>query len=488
MPEHRLPDFACTANAIAWHARHAPDNVAVVEQGRRITYRQLATDLTSHVRFLRERDVRHDMLVGIEAAGAFYAQTLMFLAGEVIGVTATAFRRTDLVNDDPVLPDCDLLLVRAPPPSARQPLLVVPDDVAAGSKADTAATEPVDLEEQPGSGRIVRISRTSGSTGRAKAVPITYAVQQDIINNRIRQLPDAIAPAPRFLCIYGVNIRASYTRVYATLLTGGTVIFAHGQQVPYLLTSGTANWLALIAGSAELLVREVSAPPDGMPLLVELIGARSSPALRRLVRTRLNAIVRSNYSSNEVNTIATTDEDELAADILPDVSVRIVDEAGNDKALGETGLIRVRTSTMATGYWNEPALTAAAFIDGWYHTNDFGYMPEPGKLVVLGRADDMLNIGGIKLAPGPLEDEIKQLPGVRDAALLGITRELGLDSLLVAVEIDGTLPLDFRARIAPILNRYVGKFDILPLPSFPRTENGKIRRSEIAAAFRRSFG
>ena len=43
-------------------------------------------------------------------------------------------------------------------------------------------------------------------------------------------------------------------------------------------------------------------------------------------------------------------------------------------------MICVRTETMADGYWNDPALTAATFVNGWYHTADIGFIPEPGRV------------------------------------------------------------------------------------------------------------
>ena len=140
---------------------------------------------------------------------------------------------------------------------------------------------------------------------------------------------------------------------------------------------------------------------------------------------------------------------------------------------------------MASRYWNDPVLTASAFVDGWYHTSDVGFVPEPGKLVVLGRADDMLNIGGIKLPPAPIEDEIREIGGVLDAAVLTISDTTGSDALLVAVEVDAAAaPADLRVRVEPLVARYVRSFHLLPLPSFPRTETGKVRRHDIAAAFR----
>src|SRR3954449_5887221 len=138
-----------------------------------------------------------------------------------------------------------------------------------------------------------------------------------------------------------------------------------------------------------------------------------------MLRERLGAVVQVTYSSNETNTVCFVDNGNVGT-LIDGAEVRIVDHAGETLTQGQTGLVQVKTQTMAKAYWNDPARTAAAFVDGWYRTSDTGYIPEPGKLVVLGRADDMLNIGGVKVPPAPLEDAVKAIPGVIDAVLLNV--------------------------------------------------------------------
>jgi acyl-coenzyme A synthetase/AMP-(fatty) acid ligase len=167
------------------------------------------------------------------------------------------------------------------------------------------------------------------------------------------------------------------------------------------------------------------------------------------------------------------------------VEVRIVDENGQDKPDGEAGLVRVRTETMIHGYFNDPALTAAAFIDGWFHTADIGTRLAPDKLVVTGRADDVLNIGGLKFASSPIEARIKQIDGLNDAIVMNYARVDASATLVAAVETDNVpLPPDVEQKIVSILRRYTGGFEIMPLRKFPRTESGKIMRPAIEAAFR----
>jgi acyl-coenzyme A synthetase/AMP-(fatty) acid ligase len=226
-------------------------------------------------------------------------------------------------------------------------------------------------------------------------------------------------------------------------------------------------------------------PPPGHPPHVQLFGAAVAPGPRRLVRERLHATVENTYASNEMNLVAMMYDDSVGT-LCPGVEIRIVDESGRDKATGETGLIRVKSDAMAHEYFNDPELTAATFIDGWFQTSDIGVMPEPGRLAVLGRVDDMLNIGGVKVPPAPIEAQLKMIEGVRDAVVMSILSPNEVGSLLVAIEIDlDPIPADVERQIGAIVARYVGVFSIMPLRMFPRTESGKARRPVIEAAFRR---
>ena len=144
---------------------------------------------------------------------------------------------------------------------------------------------------------------------------------------------------------------------------------------------------------------------------------------------------------------------------------------------------------MANGYYNDPASSQSAFVHGWFRTNDIGYMPEAGRLVVLGRADDMLNIGGLKISPGPMEEAIRRIPTIIDAVVVRADGTADVGDLLVAIECEGghAAPGTDQA-VRAIVSAYVRTFHLMPLPSFPRTETGKVRRAEIEAAFRRRLG
>ena len=143
---------------------------------------------------------------------------------------------------------------------------------------------------------------------------------------------------------------------------------------------------------------------------------------------------------------------------------------------------------MVTGYIDAPELSRKTFVDGWYHSNDIGFQPSSRTLVVLGRADDVLNVGGTKVPPGPIEEQIRAIDGVLDATVTDVLGPSGREVLLVAVETGSPAgPPDLRPLISPIVQRYASAYVLLPLAVFPRTETGKIRKDAIQEAYRRAL-
>ena len=92
----------------------------------------------------------------------------------------------------------------------------------------------------------------------------------------------------------------------------------------------------------------------------------------------------------------------------------------------DEGRISLGGPTLAEGYLGEPELTAAAFTrDGagtrWFLTDDLGTLDEDGRLRVEGRVDDLVNTGGVKVAPRLVEDALlAHVPGVTEAVVVGV--------------------------------------------------------------------
>jgi acyl-CoA synthetase (AMP-forming)/AMP-acid ligase II len=101
---------------------------------------------------------------------------------------------------------------------------------------------------------------------------------------------------------------------------------------------------------------------------------------------------------------------------LPSLEVEIRGPEGEVLGPNQSGEIYVRGEQVSGEYAGKTMLTA----DGWFPTNDGGWMDDEGYLYVEGRLDDVIVRGGENISPGEIEDVLREHPGVADVAVLGV--------------------------------------------------------------------
>src|SRR5262249_18319036 len=119
--------------------------------------------------------------------------------------------------------------------------------------------------------------------------------------------------------------------------------------------------------------------------------------------------------------------------VIPDVQVRIVDDDGRDLGLDKEGHVQLRTPTQCNGYIGDEEATRESFRDGWFMPGDLGVMRPDGMLRVTGRADEIINVGGVKLSPTIVDDFLLALPGIVEAAAFARRRPGQPDEVWAAV-------------------------------------------------------
>jgi len=235
----------------------------------------------------------------------------------------------------------------------------------------------------------------------------------------------------------------------------------------------------------DLVERAGMAPPGPSRPTVVSIGGRVPPELRRRALDRVAKRLVEVYSSNEAGNIATIEGDAPgpAATVLPGVEVEIVDERGAPLPPGQEGEIRVRTPYMIDGFHGDPAATARMFKGGWFHPGDRGVLRAPERLEVLGRADELMNVGGIKVLPGDIEDVIRRGGKVSDAGVCMVRNADGIDEVWVAVCFAPGADAAAVERLRPTFRDFpFGPANLVPLNAIPRTDTGKIKRAELRRA------
>jgi len=114
---------------------------------------------------------------------------------------------------------------------------------------------------------------------------------------------------------------------------------------------------------------------------------------------------------------------------LPTLELEIRDEGGKPLPPGERGEIYVRGEQVAGEYLGRNALTA----DGWFPTNDGGWLDEGGFLFVEGRLDDVIVRGAENLSPGEIEDTLITHPAVAEAGVVGVPNDEWGETVAAAV-------------------------------------------------------
>jgi len=166
---------------------------------------------------------------------------------------------------------------------------------------------------------------------------------------------------------------------------------------------------------------------------------------------------------------------------------RIVDETGKVLAPGERGEVCIHSPANVRGYWNKPEATAQAFVDGWFHTGDVGYLDEDGFLYIVDRIKDIIIRGGENISCIEVEAAIYAHDAVDEAAVFGLPDERLGETVGAAVVLHPSAVLDADG-LRSYLAEHLAGFKI-PLhiwfhqDKLPRIASGKIFKRQLKADY-----
>ncbi|WP_404380728.1 o-succinylbenzoate--CoA ligase [Knoellia locipacati] len=158
--------------------------------------------------------------------------------------------------------------------------------------------------------------------------------------------------------------------------------------------------------------------------------------------------------------------------------------------LDTDGRIHLVGPTVARGYLGDPDRTRAAFpAPGTFRTDDVGHVDDEGRLHVDGRIDDLVNTGGLKVAPRLVEEAVARLEGIAEAVAVGIPDPEWGEVLAVAVVRDGTSPghaptvSGLREQLRGILPDHALPRAVREVDAIPARGPGKPDRAAIRRLF-----
>ena len=162
--------------------------------------------------------------------------------------------------------------------------------------------------------------------------------------------------------------------------------------------------------------------------------------------------------------------------------VAVMNDAGELLPCGEHGEIVIRGPNVAAGYHARPEVNRSAYTHGWFHTGDQGCLDADGYLHLTGRLDEIINRGGEKISPREIDAAIESHPGVRAAAAFGVRHPTLGQEVVAAVVKEGGTAIE-ESDIVDQVGQRMGPTRvprrIYFVDQLPRTESGKVRRSEL---------
>lgn len=201
------------------------------------------------------------------------------------------------------------------------------------------------------------------------------------------------------------------------------------------------------------------------------------------------------YGSTEMPTVSQCNPDDpldkrLNTDgrLNPGVEVRIVNDLGNDVDAGKEGEIAVRGAERFLGY-TDKALDDASFLEGgWFLTGDIGRIDAEGYLAITDRKKDIIIRGGENISSREVEELLIGVPGVREAAAIGVADARLGERICAVVTTDGSAEVSVTAIDQVFRSIGVARQKtpekLVILKEFPRTATGKIQKAEL----RRNLG
>jgi acyl-CoA synthetase (AMP-forming)/AMP-acid ligase II len=484
--------------AISWWAEKTPEAPALLgPECPAVSYRELHCRVTRSVAALRRLDVaQHDRVAIVLPDGV--AGTIALL-GAMSGSTAAPLN--PLLSPPEIQRDlgrlhAKVVIVAARSGAAVQAaglgLPVFERDSLSGHETTSFAAGNSAADD------IAAIIHTSGTTSLPKRVPITHRML--FAGARGRNSRRGFGPADSCLLLAPGFTVMYLTNLVTMLAAGGSAILvprleplpglrAHAELQPTWILAAPSLYHAML--EYEHVPRSCEWFRNSRLRLVNWGGSGADPALVRRLERAFSVPCDSVYGMSEASAIASPAAPGSArpgsVGKAAAAEIRIVNETGALLPAGATGEIAVRGPTVFAGYLDDAVATAAAFFpDGWFRTGDLGYLDGDDFLFLTGRLKDLINRGGVKIAPVEVDQALLSHPAVAEAATFAVPDAvLGEDAVAAVVVRPGmrVTPRELRrwmlARLTPAkVPRRV--WFVLELP---RTETGKVQRGELRRRF-----
>jgi fatty-acyl-CoA synthase len=497
----------------AWPGRRArmtPHRVAIVHETRTITYGEFSSRVARLANALRGIGVaRGDRVAYIGPNHPALAETLF-----ASGLLGTIFVP---LNTRLATPELEAQIVDAEPtvllwaPTFAETIAALRDSVPvrdfvavdAGDTRDSmsydellANADETPIDEAVSLGDVCMVQYTSGTTGRSKGVLLSHG---NITWNAYNMLLDVDVAADEVSLVSAPMFHtAALNQLFLpTFLKGGRSVlmssFEPGRAFD-LIAEHRVSWMF----GVPTMFHAMSQSPrwdhadlssvrtlmcGGAPLpeaLIRTYGARGLQLLQGYGMTETSPGALFLRAADSVEKIGSAGTPCFFTD------VKVVRPDGSDVDVGEPGEVVMRGPNVTTGYWRQPAETAAAFTDDWFHSGDVAVVDGDGYVTIVDRLKDMFISGGENVYPVEVENHLHANSAVADCAVIGVPDdvwgEVGRAVVVLRPGVNAT-PEAILAGLAGHVANYKIPKTLVLVDALPRSATGKLLRAKLRESY-----
>lgn len=345
---------------------------------------------------------------------------------------------------------------------------------------------------------VATLLYTSGTSGRPKGVMLS---EQNIFwgcTNLIHG--NAVNPASTFLCDMPLFHTAGLMAATRTpLFAGGAVMISEGFDPEWTLKRmmdpdlAITHYFSVPQMAATLWNRPEFDAAKLHKIVAWAIGGAPNPKAQSERFIGAGVRISEGFGMSETGSNFAIPPFELPEMLrkagscgLPLMTIRakIVDEEGREVPDGEQGELLISGPSVAIGYWQQPELTAKAFVDGWFLTGDAAMRDDEGYFYIVDRKKDMYISGGENVYPAEVEAALAELTSVGECAVVGVPDdrwgEVGR-AYVIAAPGQSITAEDVIGHCTVRLAKFKVPKTAVITDAIPRTASGKVQKHLLKA-------
>ena len=487
------PQDKCVHQLFEEQVEKTPDNIAVIFEDNKMTYRELNNKANQLAHYLKKHGIKKEYIVALMIEPSF---------DMLISILAILKSGGTYLPIDPEYPEnriefmlkdseAKLLLTRK---SIEKEFKYAGKRIYLEDK-DISGENTLNPGNENTSHNLLYIMYTSGSTGDPKGVMVEHI-------NAVRLIKNTnfinIHESDLILQTGNIVFDATTFEFWGSLLNGAGLCLIKNKDIlePQILGEMIKKHQITILWLTSPLFNQISEENDSIfsGLKYLLVGGDTlSPPHINKVRSKHKGIkVLNGYGPTENTTFSTIHEIEKEYEKkiplgkpINNSTIYILDKRGNLQPIGVYGELCVGGDGVARGYLNRPELTTEKFVinhytgERMYKTGDLGRWLPDGNIEFLGRIDTQVKIRGFRIECGEIESTLLKHPEIKKSAVLALGTENNKYLVGYYVSEKELNNDELRAHLSSSLPDYMIPSFFIRLDSIPLTPNGKVDRKAL---------